>query len=170
MSKLISNITDSYKELPPWAKGIIFIGGLGAIYIFASQTVSQIKKQADEKEANKSVISAKDELAALLKKGIKPTISKSQADSWSDQIVKQFSGADLLLQSGSLVKRLFLNLKNDVDFLVLKTQFGIRSYKDAFFGAVKNVTLEAALQDELTNGSLEGINKQLAKQGITYKV
>ena len=65
---------------------------------------------------------------------------------------------------------MFLNLKNDADFLVLKTQFGIRSYKDAFFGEVKNVTLEAALQDELTNGSLEGINKQLAKQGITYKV
>lgn len=170
MSKIVDTITNSYKELPPWAKGIIFIGALGAIYIFSSQTVAQIKKQAAEKEANKSVEDASAELKLLIKSGINPTFSKSQADSWSDQIVKQFLGADLFLQSGSLVKRLFLNLKNDADFLLLKTSFGIRTYKDALFGEVKNVTLEAALQDELANGTLQDINKQLTKQGITYKV
>jgi len=61
-------------------------------------------------------------------------------------------------------------LKNDADFLLLKVSFGIKTYPDALWGEVKNVSLEGAIQDELTNGTISELNKILSTKGITYRV
>lgn len=171
---MANKVFDYYKELPSWAKGVVVIGGLGVAYIFASQIIRKIKENAQKSKLEKSVNDAKNELNALVKNGVKPTITKSQADGFADRIVKQFTGADLLLQSFPTIKSVFNQLKNDADYLLLKQQFGLRSYNDAFnlFGwnQVKNVTLEAAIQDELTQGSIDSLNQILASKGITYRV
>jgi type II secretory pathway pseudopilin PulG len=167
---MANKVFDYYKELPSWAKGIVVVGALGVIYIFASQTLKRIKQQAEDRKNQQSVLDAKSDMSELAKKGIKPTISKSQADGWVAQIVAQFKNADLLLQSGDLTKRIFSSLKNDADFLLLKVSFGIKTYPDALWGEVKNVSLEGAIQDELTNGTISELNKILSTKGITYRV
>lgn len=159
-----------YKELPSWAKGIVVVGGIAIIYFTSKQIIARIRTQAERKDAEKSVTDAKNELNELIKNGVRPTISQSQADSYSEQIVKQFKGADLLLGSYALVDKIFKSLKNDADYLLLKTSFKTRTYDDAFFGQVKNVTLESAIQDELSQMRINDLNKTLEKQGIKYRV
>lgn len=167
---MANKVYSYYKELPTWAKGVVVIGILGATYIFASQTIKKIKEQAKSKKLQQGVEDAKIELNDLAQQGVKPTITQSQADAFADKIAKQFKGADLLLESYPTVLNIFKSLKNDADFLLLKKQFGIRTYDDAFFGQVKDVTLEGAIQDELTTMRIASLNSQLKKQGITYQV
>jgi len=38
---------DYYKELPSWAKGVVVVGGLGVVYIFASQVIKKLKQDAE---------------------------------------------------------------------------------------------------------------------------
>jgi hypothetical protein len=167
---MANKVYDYYKELPSWAKGVVVVGVLGATYIFASQIIKKIKEQAKSKKLQQGVINATNELNDLAQQGILPTITKSQADAFVDKIVKQFKGADLLLESYPTVLNIFKSLKNNADFLLLKKQFGLRTYDDAFFGQVKDVTLEGAIQDELTTIRIASLNSQLKKQGITYQV
>lgn len=159
-----------YKELPSWAKGIVIVGGLTVIYIFASQIIRRTRRLSEGKDAKEAVDSARNELNDLIRKGIKPTISLSQARAYAEKIVKQFKGADLTLGSYDVVYNIFKQLKNNADYLLLKQEFGVRSYDDALWGQVKNVTLESAIQDELTNWRIGNLNAVLEKAGITYRV
>lgn len=167
---MANKIAGYYKELPSWSKGIVAIGGIGIAFYIGYTLIRRIKEQAKQKELEKGVIDATNELNDLAKKGMLPTISKSQADGFADKIVKQFKGADLLLESYPTVLNVFKSLKNNADFLLLKRQFGLRTYDDAFWGQVKNVTLEGAIQDELMSSSIVKLNEQLRKQNITYQV
>lgn len=161
---------DYYKGLPPIAKGIVVVGGLTAIY-FAYRGISkQLKKNLETKDAQQSVKDAKEELKQVIDSGVKPSYSQSQYDSWAEKLVKQYKGADLLLESYPTTKNIFDQLKNNADYLMLKKAFGVRTYDDAFFGQVKNVTLEAAIQDELATSSIKSLNSILEKKGITYSV
>ena len=88
-----------YKELPAWAKGVVVVGGLAVTYIFVSQIISRIKKQASDKLNQQGLESAKDDLSELKKKGIKGTLTKAQTDAMADAILNQYKGADVFLQS-----------------------------------------------------------------------
>ena len=159
-----------YKELPAWAKGVVVVGGLAVTYIFVSQIISRIKKQASDKLNQQGVESAKDDLAELKRRGMKGTLTKGQTDAMVDAILNQYKGADLLVQSYDVTAREFNKLKNDIDFLNLKTSWGVRTYPDALWGSVSNVTLEAAIQNELFNSSIDKLNTILSKKGITYTI
>jgi hypothetical protein len=159
-----------YTELPAWAKGVVVVGGLAVTYIFVSQIISRIKKQASDKQNRQAVESANDDLQDLIKSGKKPTLTKAQTDAMADAIFNQYKNADLLLQSYPVTERAFNNLKNDADFLLLKKSWDIRTYPDAFLGSVSNVTLEAAIQNELFNSSITKLNAILAKKGIKYTI
>jgi predicted GNAT family N-acyltransferase len=84
-----------YKELPAWAKGVVVVGGLAVTYIFVSQIISRIKKQASDKENRQAVESAKDDLQDLSKRGVKPTLTKAQTDSMADAILNQYKKIEL---------------------------------------------------------------------------
>lgn len=167
---MANKVYQYYTELPSWAKGIVVVGGIAIIYFATKQTIARLRKQSESKDAQNSVNEAKNELEKLKNSGVNPTITKSQADAYAEKIVKQFKGADLLLGSYDVVNQIFKDLKNDADYLLLKSSFGVRTYDDAFLGQVKNVTLESAIQDELTQMRINDLNKTLSKQGITYKV
>ena len=167
---MANNSFSYYKELPAWAKGVVVVGGLAVTYIFVSQIISRIKKQASDKLNQQGLESAKDDLSELKKKGIKGTLTKAQTDAMADAILNQYKGADVFLQSYTVTEREFNKLKNDIDFLNLKTSWGLRTYPDAFNFTVSNVTLEAAIQNELFNSSIDKLNTILSKKGIKYTI
>lgn len=165
-----SKVYEVYKELPAWAKGVTVVGGLTVVYIFASQVVKKIREQAANKQNAQGIESAKDEIEKLKQNGMRATITKAQADAMADEIVNAYKGADLLLQSSGVTKRVFNKLNNDFDFLMLKTSFGVRTYPDALWGNVSNVTLEAAIQNELFNTTIDALNKILKSKNIKYTI
>lgn len=167
---MANKVYSYYKDLPQWAKGVVVVGGLVVVYLAYRGISKQFKKNVELKDAKDSVNNATNEIKQEIQSGVKPSYASSQYDGWAEAIVKQFKGADLLLESYPTIKNIFDKLKNNADYLMLKKSFGIRTYDDAFFGQVKNVTLESAIQDELTTGSIEKLNAILEKKGITYRV
>ena len=167
---MANKVYSYYKDLPSWAKGIVVVGGMFATYIFVSQTMKRIRKTMDNKQNKQALESANDDLQDLIKRGIKPTLTKAQTDAMADAILNQYKNADLLLQSFPVTEREFNKLKNDADYLLLKKSWDIRTYPDAFLGSVSNVTLEAAIQNELFNSSISKLNTILSKKGIKYSI
>jgi len=60
-----------YKELPPWAKGAIVVGGAAVIYLTATRIFRNIKNAKKRKDAKKTQSEVKSELAELLNQGVK---------------------------------------------------------------------------------------------------
>ena len=167
---MANKVYSYYKDLPSWAKGIVVVGGLAATYIFVSQTMKRIRKTMDNKENKQAIESAKDDLQELQRKGMKATLTKAQTDAMADAILNQYKGADLALESYNVTARQFNKLNNDIDFLNLKTSWGVRTYPDDLWGYVTNVTLEAAIQNELFAISINNLNNILSKKGIKYSI
>lgn len=160
-----------YSDLPGWAKGVVVVGSLGIVAIIVMQVYSRVKKEAGMRQALQTIKETDKELQDNIKAGVKPTITKSQADGWSGQIQKAFDGCDPLDTAVGTVTNIFLQLKNDSDFLLLVKSYGVRSYDQCGWGAGDfQGDLYQAIQDELSINERNLLNYTLAKQKITYKV
>ena len=160
-----------YKDLPPWAKGVVVVGSLGLVGAIIYQVYSRIKKDAGKKQAEQAVKETEKELKDEIKNGVKPTISTSQADAWAGQIQKAFDGCDPAETSKGVVAQAFLGLKNNADFLLLVSRYGVRKHDQCgWFTGDFEGDLYQAIVDELTNNERNFLNDILAKKGITYKV
>ena len=179
-----------WNGLPPWAKGVVAVGGLAAAYFAARGVINSIKRRIDTANSKRTQREFQDDLRRLASQGIRPTFLESQYRGWADQIEKQFSGCDfkenifdmtdpLLVWaggysgSGKLFVSITKNLRNDADFAALVTAYGVRTYDqcgiwpfaDTFTG-----NLFSAIVDELDQGERNGINTYLESKGITYRV
>ena len=83
-----------YKELPPWAKGVIVVGGAAVVYFTATRIFRNIKNARNKRDAKKTQSEVKSELAQLQQQGIKKSYPDSQYNAWADKIEKQFDGID----------------------------------------------------------------------------
>lgn len=174
-----------YKELPPWAKGVIVVGGAAVVYFTATRIFRNIKNARNKRDAKKTQSEVKSELAQLQQQGIKKSYPDSQYNAWADKIEKQFDGIDwkqnwfdkdvpIIGQwsgSGKSVAEIFKQLKNNADLLALVAAYGVRTYDQAgVFTGDFTGNLYQAIQDELDKGEIDALNALLKKKGITYQV
>lgn len=169
-----------YKELPGWAKGVVFIGGIGVVYIFSSQIIKKIKKDAEQRKAMEDIVTQKGELKNLLGTGMRLSYPISQYTAWANSLESQFSGCDVsivtyvapsfLSYSGKKLYSVIDALKNDADMLQLQVSWGIREYDACglWNGNVKG-TLSYCVNDELDEVEVKAINTLLTKKGIKYQ-
>lgn len=174
-----------YKELPPWAKGVIVVGGAAVVYFTATRIFRNIKNARNKRDAKKTQSEVKSELAQLQQQGIKKSYPDSQYNAWADKIEKQFDGIDwkqnwfdkdvpIIGQwsgSGKSVAEIFKQLKNNADLLALVAAYGVRTYDQAgVFTGDFTGNLYQAIQDELDKGEIDALNALLRKKAITYQV
>ena len=182
-----------WNGLPPWAKGVVAVGGLAVVYFGGRSIYKVIKSKIESANARKTKVEFQDDLARLARKGIKPTYLQSQYLGWADQIQAQFSGCDFKQNvfdmsdpllgwagtysgSGKLFVTIAKSLRNDADFAALVISYGVRTYPQCGsifgFNLMGEVTenLFGAIVDELDQGERDGINKFLESKGITYRV
>ena len=174
-----------YNSLPPWAKGVVVVGGLLGTYAIVKGILKRIKQDAELKKQRGAVEFQNQELQNVIGAGIKPTYPLSQYYAWADEIENQFDGCDFspgnwlglpawvsgsFSYSGTTLANIVENLQNDADFLALNTAYDIRSYDQCgwFMGNVTG-TLSKAVNDELSSGEITQINDYLESKGITYK-
>ena len=182
-----------WNGLPPWAKGVVAVGGLAITYFVGRFIFTTIKSRIDTAAARGTQKEFQDDLRRLANKGIKPTYLESQYRGWADQIESQFEGCDTQQNifdmsdplfgwagtysgSGKLLVSIVKNLKNDADFAALVGAYGVRTYDQCgnIFGL--NIAgrvsgnLFTAIIDELDQGERNGINKFLESKGITYRI
>ncbi len=182
-----------WNGLPPWAKGVVAVGGLAVVYFGGSAIYKVIKRKIESANARRTKVEFEDDLRRLVNRGIKPTYLQSQYLGWADQIQNQFSGCDSKQNvfdmsdpllgwagtysgSGKLFVTIAKSLRNDADFAALVISYGVRTYPQCGsifgFNLMGEVTenLFGAIADELDQGERDGINKFLESKGITYRV
>lgn len=174
-----NTVVQFYNSLPPWAKGVVVVGGLALTYVVINGILQRVKADAELKKERNTVDVQEQELQNLIDAGQRPTFPQSQYSIWADQIENQFDGCDFALltdslgfysNSGWLIKKIADNLEKDADFLALQTAYDIRTYDQCGWW-MGNVTgsLSKAINDELASNEIGWINEILESKGITYK-
>jgi hypothetical protein len=167
---------DYYKELPSWAKGVVVVGGLGVVYIFASQVIKKLKQDAEQKKRQGEVISAEEEYKNLLNMGVKPTINVPIAESISAAIVDASNSCGT---DNKKINAQFDKIKNDADIYLLVKTFGIRKKVRCLFSDDETagfwsqdtppMSLSAMINSELSTSEIIALNNKLSSKGIKYK-
>jgi hypothetical protein len=185
--KLIDRGYQYYKSLPPWGKAVVVIGGVAIAWFGVITPIRKGIQNAIAKSKSKKTIT--DTVNELKNNTQAASFPDSQYKGWADQIAQQFDGCDYssIVQyfipvfiesysnSGKVLYGIINQLKNDKDFQKLVQAFGVRTYRDCgllgtwFAGKVSNVSLYAAVNDELNSEEIKGINALLESKGITYR-
>lgn len=169
---------ETYNNLPNWAKGAIAVGGVLIVGIFGYKIYQDIKKKRDIKNANQAADQADSELRNLSNQGVKPTITPSQATTFSTSLQQAMNGCGT---DENKIYGVFDKLTNDADVYMLIKQFGVRYYTPC--AATNPVSYAKYLYDyksfggdlgtwlgyDLTNGEVQKINGILAKKSIKFR-
>jgi hypothetical protein len=167
-----------YNDLPNWAKGLVAVGGIAIVGIFGFKIYQDIKRKRDLKQAGQSADEANSELQNLSSKGIKPTITTTQATNFSSSLVQAMNGCGT---DENMIYSIFSKMKNDADIYLLIKQFGVRYYTpcpatnpvsyakflidDKAFGG----DLATWLSYDLTSTEIGKVNTILSKNKIKYQ-
>jgi len=163
-----NKVYNYYKELPPWAKGVVVVGGVAIVYFTTRSIIKSIKKKKEEKD-NRDLLNAMEREKRLLEKqGIRQTVSDSQLESFSQKLVEAFNDCGTTEAS---VYTVFNGLKNKADLIALIKIYGTRAYSGCLiqgeFGDMK-YTLPRAIESELDSSETKKVNDILNKKGIDF--
>ena len=167
-----------YKDLPPWAKGVVIVGGFAIVGYVVIKAYNSIKAAKDKKEAMELSNDAQNEINQLKAKGIRPTYTQPQYLSFADKIVIALDSCGSDEQS---VYDVFSSMKNKADVLSLIAAFGVKYYQPC--AATNPISYTRYLVDsktfggnlavwlsfDLTKSEISKINKILADKKIDYK-
>lgn len=167
-----------YKDLPPWAKGVVIVGGFALVGYVVIRAYNSIKASKDKKEALELADDAQNEINQLKAKGIRPTYTQPQYVSFADKIVIALDSCGSDEQS---VYNVFNAMKNKADVLNLISAFGVKYYQPC--AATNPISYTRYLVDsktfggnlsvwlsfDLTRSEISKINKILEDKKIDYK-
>lgn len=97
------------------------------------------------------------------------TYPSSQYFAWANRLEQAMF--DVGTDEDAIIS-VFGNLKNNADFLALKTAFGVRNYTGGFVPGFlsDDLSLDGWLQQELDSSEIAQLNNILANKGITYRI
>jgi hypothetical protein len=164
-----------YKDLPPWAKGVVVVGGAVVVYLVGSRVYRAVfptEAQRKNRELEKNIDS---EISKLQGNGKKASFSDSNYNTFANTIYNsmRFAVGDDYSTVESTLKR----MKNDLDVAKLIKAFGVK--QDYFFGLPTGdkMDLFTYIQKELgneygglTNYRVKRINEDWSKKGISYQI
>jgi len=164
-----------YKDLPPWAKGVVVVGGAVVVYLVGSRVYRAVfptEVQRKNRELEKNIDS---EISKMQGNGKKASFSDSNYNTFANTIYNsmRFAVGDDYGTVESTLKR----MKNDLDVAKLIKAFGLK--QDYFFGlpAGDKMDLFTFVQKELgneygglTNYRVKKINEDWSKKGISYQI
>ena len=172
------NIQKSYDGLPSWAKGIVGVIVVGGVAIIGYTIYTKIRDKVRLQDAMKVSGFAETELKELMKKGIKPTLSKSQIEGMILKLEEAMNGCGTTTDQ---IYQVFGELNNKADVLALIVAFEVRYYRPCAISSpisyaiwLKNErayggNLNSWLSYDLSSSEIQKINSILATKNIDYK-
>jgi hypothetical protein len=160
-----TQISKTFQDLPPWAKGTIAVGGFLLVGYVAYRIFQKFSSETirDIQESNQ----LENELQIELKRN-PLTYPKSQYATFANEI--EIAGFDLGTDEKAIYS-VFGKLKNNSDYLQLQSAWGKPNRKVYDFGIGRNMTLPQFLRWEMNDREIKKINGILAsKKNITYRV
>lgn len=168
MSKFINKGVEIFMGLPPWAKGVVAVGGTAVVAFVGVSVWNKLKNAGERRRLNQIATDAGKELKSLSQRGIRPTITSTQAQGMAVSLVTAFGdcGTD-----EAAVFRIMGQLKNEADMMLLIQAYGVRKFKGCFtqFFSHEELSLPGAMTYELSSSDLMKVNNILQKAGITFK-
>lgn len=165
-----------YTELPSWAKGIVVVGGIAIIYFTSKNILDTIRSKKNQAAQLKEIDNANTELITLSRQRITPTLSQSNYEALSNNLIDAFSGCGT---DFSKVKNVFEQLRNQADILQFIKIFGLRKKqrclfsddaRESFFSNyTPPMSLSAHLASDLSSSNISTINKILKSNNITFQ-
>lgn len=164
-----------YKDLPSWAKGVVVVGGVLAVYLVGARVYKTIFPSDKEKRNKELAKNVDSEIANLAKSGQKPSFSDSNYNTFANTIynsMRYAAGDDYTTVENTLMK-----MKNDLDVAKLIKAFGMR--QDYAFGIPVGSPMDlfTYVQKELGNEwagltayRVRRINGDWKKKGINYQI
>lgn len=164
-----------YKDLPPWAKGVVVVGGAVVLYLVGSRIYRSVFPTDAEKKNRELSRNIDREITDLRNQGKKPTYADSNYTTFANTIYNsmRFAVGDDYATVESTMKK----MQNDLDVAKLIQAFGTR--QDYAFGIPTGnpMDLFTYVQKELgndwgglTNYRVKNINADWKKKGITYQI
>ena len=165
-----------YKDLPPWAKGVVVVGAGLVVYIVGRQVWKLVKPKSAQEQSNKQILQgAGQDVRDFEKQGQKQSYTNTQYEQFANTIyngMRYCVGDDY-----GTVELTLKKMNNNVDVAKLIQAFGSR--QDYCFGipASGKLDLFTYVQKELgaewgglTNYRVRNVNADWARKGITYKI
>ena len=164
-----------YKDLPPWAKGVVVVGGALVVYLVGSRVYRAVfptETQRKNRELEKNIDS---EISKLQGNGKKASFSDSNYNTFANTIYNSMRYA--VGDDYGTVEVTLKKMQNDLDVAKLIKAFDVK--QDYFFGipAGDKMDLFTYIQKELgneygglTNYRVKRINEDWKKKGISYQI
>lgn len=156
-----------YTELPPWAKGVVVVGGIGIAYILGSKIYAALKPKPQE------IKNVENDITRL-EPQMKPTYGDATYDQYANTIynAQRTSASN---DSGTIMDVALL-MKNDLDVAKLIKAYGTR--QDYAFGfPTDSFTLLSAMRKGIESDLFGAFSYRIGKinadweaKGITYKI
>jgi hypothetical protein len=175
---MANKVFDYYKELPSWAKGAVVVGGIAISYFVISRTISRIRKAKDIKDVQRETNFANQDLLELARKGIKPTIDRTQMEIIIKSLEDAMNGCGA---NQTRIENAFKKLNNEADLKMLIRDFGVRYYTPCAISSPISYaiyltdnkhfggSLATYLNYDLSTSDINKINKILADKKINFK-
>jgi hypothetical protein len=156
-----------YKDLPPWAKGVVVVGGLGMVYIIGSKIYAATKPKPQD------IVNVENDINKLEVK-MQPSYGDASYDQYANTIYNA-QRTSMSNDSGAILDVAKL-MKNDLDIAKLVKAYGTRQdYAFGFptekygLGGAMRKGIEADLFGAYSN-RIGKINSDWASKGITYQI
>lgn len=188
-----ANLFQWYNDLPLWARGVMIVGT--GIVVVGGGYMAYKAYEANQAQ-KKALAETNGFISDLNKQTVKPSYQQTQYETWADGIATEFSGCDVsgasfgtfneatdidnatdstnYSSSGAYVLAIVQQFKSDADFLALQVAWsgstGSRTISKHWYcgGDDTNVTLTAAITDQLDTDEITALNTVLNSLGLTY--
>lgn len=173
-----NKVTEYYKGLPSWSKGIVAVIGVSAAAFIGYSIYRSIKNRRELIDASRASEQAKQEIDELKRTGVGASYSKSQYETFAQKLVQAMDSCGT---SEDSVYSVFQAMKNKADVLSLIAAFGVRYYQPCpttnpvsyiqfqFNNKAFGGGISAWLEYDLTSNEIKKINDILSKKGINYQ-
>lgn len=144
------SIKGLYEDLPATIKLVLIIVGIIVVFVIVRRVFKYFEKRFE-------IADAQTEINALQQAGQQPSYPQSQYTDLANQLYNSVEGMGTWDDE---LDEVFNQLNNDIDFLLLKSSFGLRD----------GYTMQEWLNGDLSDGRKEDINSVLSIKGITYRI
>jgi hypothetical protein len=170
----MKNLGKYYEQLPPWAKGVVFVGGALVVFMVGNKVYKKIFPSAKD-VANRQLLTNVNSEISKFQAKMKPSYNDSNYITLANTIyegMRYCVGDDY-----GAVEENMKKMKNDLDVAKLIKAFGQK--QNYCFGVPTggDMDLFTFVKKELgsdygglTDYRLQRINQDWAKKGITYKI
>jgi hypothetical protein len=171
----MKNLGKYYQELPPWAKGVVFVGGALVVYMVGSRIYKKVFPSAKDVANRQLSNNVSSEIRKFENKGLKPSYNESNYITFANTI---YEGMRYCVGDNyGAVEENLKKMNNDLDVAKLVKAFGQK--QNYCFGLPTGGAMDlfTFVKKELGNdfGGLtdyrvKSVNSDWAKKGITYKI